>query len=83
MVASELEEGRIKGIELPFGNRQQIITQYADDTSFTLKGEEEPVKNLIYLLDTFCAASGLVLNWRKSSGYWKSHQLVMQPQWTE
>jgi hypothetical protein len=83
MVSAELETGRIKGIELPFRNRQQIIAQYADDTLFTLKSEEEPMRNLIYLLETFCAASGLVLNWSKSSGHWKHHQTLFRPQWTE
>jgi hypothetical protein len=73
MVMTEMEAGRVKGIELPFSNRQQIIAQYVHNTSFTLRGEEESVRNLIYLLETFCAASGLVLNWRKLSGYWKSH----------
>jgi hypothetical protein len=52
-----------------FRNSQQIIVQYADDTSFTLKGEEESVRNLIYVLETFCAASSLVLNWGKSSSH--------------
>jgi hypothetical protein len=68
MVATKVEQGRVKGIELPFRNRQQIIAQYANDTSFTLTGEEEPVRNLIYLLETFCAASGLVLNWSNQVG---------------
>jgi hypothetical protein len=62
MVNIELQEGRVKGISLPVEERQQIIAQYADDTSFTLLGEEEPVRNLIYTLETFCQASGLVLN---------------------
>jgi exonuclease III len=83
MVMAEMVAGRVKGIELPFGNRQQIIAQYADDTSFTLRGEKEPVRNLIYILETFCAASGLVLNWGKSSGHWKSHRTMFRPQWTE
>jgi hypothetical protein len=83
MVKAEVVSGHVKGIELPCGNRQQIIAQYADDTSFTLRGEEESVRNLIYLLETFCAASGLVLNWRKSCGYWKSHLTWFRPQWTD
>ena len=62
MVAAEMEFRRIKGIELPFKNRLQIIAQYADDTSFTLRGEKEAVRNLIYLLEIFYAASSLVIN---------------------
>jgi hypothetical protein len=83
MVAAEVETGRLKGIELPFRNRQQIIAQYAVDTSFTLKGEEEPVRNLIYMLEMFCAASGLLLNWNKSCGHWKSPLMLFRPQWTD
>jgi hypothetical protein len=82
MVYKELENGRVKGISLPVGDRQQILAQYADDTSFTLLGEEEPVRNLIYTLETFCLASGLVLNWQKSSGHWKSSNDICRPVWT-
>lgn len=35
--------GLIRGIQLPC-DRQQILLQYADDTSLILRGEEEPVK---------------------------------------
>jgi hypothetical protein len=83
MVALELAAGWVKGIKLPIGDRQQIIAQYADDTSFTLLGEEEPVRNLIYMLDTFCLAPGLVLNWHKSSGHWKSRLDFRRPQWVD
>jgi hypothetical protein len=62
MVMDELAVGRVKGIRLPMENRQQIVAQYTDDTSFTLLGEERPVRNLIQTLDIFCLASGLVLN---------------------
>lgn len=38
------------------------MAQFDDDTSFTLKGEELPVKDLIHILDSLCLASSLVLN---------------------
>jgi hypothetical protein len=79
MVTAELATGRIKGIRLLIGDRQQIVAQYADDTSFVLLGEEEPVRNLIYILETFCLALGLVLNWQKSSGHWKSKRFFIRP----
>ena len=44
MVVKEMELGVIKGIKLPFMNRQQIVAQYADDTSFALLGEEPRYK---------------------------------------
>lgn len=73
----------MKGISLPVENRQQVLAQYVDNTLFTLLGEEESVRNLIYFLETFCGASGLVLNWQKSYGYYKSSQEPLRPQWTE
>lgn len=57
MVQAEGRAGRIKGIILPMRERQQILAQYADDTSITLLGEEGSVRNLIYMLKTFCLAS--------------------------
>ena len=41
MVNKEMKDGRVQGISLPFAEQQQIITQYMDDTSFTLIGKEE------------------------------------------
>lgn len=71
MVKAGASVGDIKGILLPVGGRQQIILQYADDTSFTLLGEEQPVRKLLLCLSQFCNGSGLVLNWDKSRAYWK------------
>lgn len=34
------------------------------------------------MLEAFCLASGLVINWTKSSGYWKSHDTIFRPDWT-
>jgi hypothetical protein len=75
--------GRVKGIKLPVEDRQQIVAQYVDDMSFTLLGEEESVRYLIYTLETLCLGSGLVLNWQKSSGHWKSKTWLFRPMWTE
>lgn len=83
MVKEEMVRGNIQGISLPFLGRQQVVAQYADDTSFTLLGEEVKVRYLISTLNTFCLATGLVLNWSKSSGYWKSGHTVGRPAWTE
>jgi hypothetical protein len=82
MVTMEAATGRVKGIQLPMENRQQLIAQYADDTSFTLLGEEEPLRNLIYFLEIFCLASRLVINWRKSCGYWRARLNPLRPAWT-
>jgi hypothetical protein len=69
MVKSEVASGAIRGITLPGGEQQQVIAQYADDTSLTLLGEEESVRMTIFTLEVFCASSGLKLNWLKSCGY--------------
>lgn len=33
-------------------------------------------------MEKFCLASGLVINWTKSSGHWKSHDFLFRPAWT-
>jgi hypothetical protein len=62
-VVVESAIGRVKGIKLLVDENHQIVAQYADDTSFTLLGKEELVRNLIYTLETFCLGSSLVYNW--------------------
>jgi hypothetical protein len=69
MIKMEVEAGIVKGIKLLVEDRQQVIAQYADDTSLTLLGEEEPVRRLISTLETFYVSSGLILNCNKSYGY--------------
>lgn len=82
MVKEGMTVGLVKGIRLSGGDRQQVVAQFADDTFFTLLGDEVRFKALIDLLDCFCLASRLVINWGKSSGYWSSKTLVVRPQWT-
>jgi hypothetical protein len=62
MVMNDLGTCRLRRIQLPVEGQKQIMAQYADDTSFTLYGEERPIRNLIYTLETFCLAIGLVIN---------------------
>jgi hypothetical protein len=83
MVKSEVASGLIRGITLPDGTRQQVIAQYADDTSLTLRGEEEPVRMAIFTLEVLCASSGLTINWSKSCGYWKLADGSPRPAWTD
>jgi hypothetical protein len=56
----------VKGINLPSGAYQQVIIKYANDSSLTLRGEEESVQGVIYTLDTSCVGLRLVFNWKKS-----------------
>jgi hypothetical protein len=62
MVKQELELGKVLGIELLGEGKQQVIAQYMDDTSLTLRGEKGSFKKLIYTVDTFYLSSELVLN---------------------
>lgn len=71
----------IKGIQLPMEYRQYIMVQYVDDTSLTLKKEEENIKQIIYILKIFCLDLGLVLNWNKLSFYWKNDHSLIQRSW--
>jgi hypothetical protein len=61
------QEGQIKGIKLPTVPIFQLICQYADDTTLFLKDEERCVNNSIAILEHFCSASGLLINWLKSA----------------
>jgi hypothetical protein len=65
----EIGLGKVKGVLLPGGTKQQVIAQYADDTSLILLGKEESVRQAIYILVTFYMGSGLILNWVKSCEY--------------
>jgi hypothetical protein len=75
MIKAEVDVGLVKGIKLPVEDRQQVIAQYADDTSLTLLGEEDSIRWLIYTLEAFCSSFGLVLNWNKDGN--------PRPAWTE
>jgi hypothetical protein len=61
-IKKEVALGRIKGIILPCSEKQQIINQYANDSSLTLKGEEAIVEQTVSVLDTFNKATSLVIN---------------------
>ena len=46
----KIAEGRIRGVVLLGGKKQQCISQYADDSSFMIKGEKKDVDELVKLL---------------------------------
>jgi len=82
MVKNGVMTGVIKGIKLPVEDREQVMDQFADDTSLTLLGEEESVLATISTTYTFCKGSGLVLNWDKSCRYWQFQDPQGRPPWT-
>jgi len=65
-------EGELKGISLPSAIAAQLISQYANDVNFTIKGEEKYFRQLSLLLDRYGVASRLMINWSKSLAYWHS-----------
>ena len=70
MIKKAVTEGRLRGITLPGGNKQQSISQYADDFSFVVRGDKKYVDELVRLLKVFSEASGMEINWNKSCVYW-------------
>jgi hypothetical protein len=75
------QAGNIRGIKLPTVPVYQLISQYADDTTIFLKGEEYYVNNSIVILEHFCSASGLLINWMKSAAFWQ-YKGLPRPAWT-
>lgn len=61
MIKSHAESRAIEGILLQV-DRQQILLQYAGNTSLTLCREEQLVKHLILIFNTFCDVFGLIHN---------------------
>jgi hypothetical protein len=82
MVKQGMALGEVKGIKL-LGRKEQVKAHYANDTSFMLSCEEASVRRLVQILNTFCLASGLVINWQKSNAYWKTAGNIPRPAWTD
>lgn len=53
----EVEAGRIKGISLSSLTAQQMVGQYADDTSLMLRGEDGTVLQAVLTFKEFSLAS--------------------------
>ena len=66
---SAQQQGALKGVKLPKSDAHQLILQFADDTSFTLRAEHDSVSTLVNILHSFSLASGLTINWAKSGAY--------------
>ena len=58
----------IKGIQIDDLN--SLITQYADDTAFTLDGTEKSLQNTLITLRDFGRISGLEINFDKTKAIW-------------
>ena len=60
----------LKGINLLQGVSQQIISQYANNTSFTVKVEEASVDYLVGILHKFGTPPDLKSIGKKNVAYW-------------
>ncbi len=59
MIKQGKTRGEIHGIKIPSGVKEQIISQYADNTSMSLVGEEDNIDKMVDLLNTFLCISML------------------------
>jgi exonuclease III len=62
------ENKDIKGVVI--NDIEHKISQYADDTEFTLNGDRKSFEACIEILDSFGRKSGLIINPGKSSAMW-------------
>ena len=53
LIIKDILEGRLKDISLPGGDKEQNISQCADDSSFMVRGEKKYVDELARLLKVF------------------------------
>ena len=80
VIKKAIKEKRLRGVTLPGGKKQQSIAQYVDDSSFMVRGEKRDVDEMVRLLKVFSAASGMEINWKKSSAYWFD-KYTHKPEW--
>ena len=59
MIKKTVAEGRLRGVFLFGGKKQQRISQYADGFSFMLRGTKKDMDELVKILETFSQASDI------------------------
>ena len=59
---------RIKGLQWGVDNKQVLDTEFADDTTLYVDGEEHNLRNVQCVVQEFCELSGAIINWNKSIG---------------
>jgi hypothetical protein len=71
MIKKAVAEGRLRDVFLPGGKKQQCISQYADDSSFMVRGVKEDVDELVKILETFSQTSGMeiISTYTNRNGY--------------
>lgn len=61
IVKEGIDFGRVLRIILSIEDKKKIIAKFVDDTSFTLKREEDSIRELFQILNFFCMSSSLIL----------------------
>ena len=63
----------LRGLQLPIRTAEELLdSEFADDTAVYLQGGEENLRRFASAMERFCRASGALINWHKSCGFWVS-----------
>lgn len=76
LLEKEVKDGSLLGIHVSH-NAQLLNQQFADDTNLTPRDEVGDVKSALKCLDTFCVASGSLLNHAKT-GFFSDNEEVIK-----
>ena len=66
------QEAGLKGIRMPVTMQELVDAEFADDTTFYMKGSLQNLIRLEMGMQIFCKASGAKINWNKSMALWIS-----------
>lgn len=65
-----MDTGRLQGIILPDGATQQVLSQFANDATYSITGTPRYLAEVSNLLFDFGHATGLTINRAKCALYW-------------
>jgi hypothetical protein len=66
----ELKQNKIHKVKLPRSNKQQVIDQHVEDTSFIIRVAHKDVAKLMHFLQLMNKASNLFINGSKFVTFW-------------
>jgi hypothetical protein len=67
MFQQALDDGRLRGVEVPALFQQGMHSLYADDIAIIMQEDQNSLRELMQILTTFGEASGLQINWQKTN----------------
>ena len=71
LVQDAIQQGQIQGVAIPGIEKDLCLQQFADDTNSFIHNDSVSVSSFMNCLDTFCQASGSLINHSKT-GVWSS-----------